>query len=145
MNTRREFFQNGILSFGIIPFLNRFDFSNNNNILPRWDIVYRVCENFILQMECGIKSQTKNIDSIDIHWDNTIYDKNKIGIYGYCCSYNHIVVSTKIDWLKQYNISTDLVIDSLCSHYMKQGYSRSKPIFGTNNYGSTKWGMRVYK
>lgn len=144
MNSRREFFQNSLLSFGIFPFLNKFDISNNA-FLPRLDILSKVCDNFIFQMERAIKSQTLNIDSIDIHWDNMIYDTNKVGIYGYCCSDNHIIVGTKIDWLKRYNVSTDLVIDSLCSYYMKNGYSRSETIFGTNNYGSTKWGIRLFK
>ena len=144
MSSRREFFQNSLLSFGICPLLNKFHISNND-FLPRWDIVSKICENFILQIDRAIKSQAKSIDSIDIHWDNMIYDNKKVGIYGYCCSDNHIIVGTKIDWLKRYNVSTDLVIDSLCSYYMKNGYSRSEPIFGTNNYVSTKWGIRVYK
>lgn len=33
MNTRREFFQNSLLSFGILPLLNKFNFSNNDSFL----------------------------------------------------------------------------------------------------------------
>lgn len=144
MNTRREFFQNSLLSFGILPLFNKFDISNND-LLPRWDVASKVCENFILQMERAIKSQNQNIDSIDIHWDNMVYDKNKVGIYGYGCSDNHIVVGTKIDWLKRYNVSTDLVIDSLCRYYVQQGYRRWELVVGTNNYRSDQWGIRLYK
>lgn len=149
MNTRREFFQNNILSFGVFPFLNKFNIVNNDNDNTpfslneiRWDVANKVCENFILQMQRKIKSQTKNIHSISIYWDDTINDPKRVGIYGFGCSDNNVLFGTSIDWLKKYNVSTDLVINSLCSHYIDNGYSRSKPIFGSKG---TKWGMRVYK
>lgn len=145
MNTRREFFQNSLLSFGILPLFNRFDISNND-LEPRWDIANRVCDIFILQMKERIKSQTKNIDSIGIYWDNRIHDHTRVGIYGYGYSHNDIIVGARVDWLKKYNVSTDLIIDALCQCYLlNQGYSRSETIIGSNNYGSSEWGVRVYK
>lgn len=150
MKTRREFLQNSILSVGIVPFFNKSNIVNNDNI-PfnlneiRWDVANKVCENFIVQMERKIKSQTKNIDSISItgfHKLKQLYDPNRVGIYGYGCSDKDIVVGTSVDWLKKYNVSTDIAINALCNHYTNNGYSRSEPVFGSKG---TKWGMRVYK
>lgn len=150
MNNRREFVKSSLLSFGILPLLNKFNFSNNDSFLiqnswrkflPRCDVASKVCENFILQMDRAIKSQTKIIDSIHIHWNN-IYDNDRVGIYGYCCSDNHIITGTSIDWLKKYNVSTNLVIDSLCRYYMKNGCNKSEPIIGSKG---CKWGVKVYK
>lgn len=142
MNTRRDFFQNSLLSFGILPLFNKFDF------LPRWDIVAKVVESFILNMDYeGIKTKNSRIYSIDICYDNMAPD-NKVGIYGLGFEKNNrirIVESTKIDWLKRYNISSSTIINALSDYYLKNGFSKSEPIIGSNNYGSSEWGISVYK
>ena len=139
MNSRREFFQNNLLSFGILPLLNRFDISNND-FLPRWDVAAKVVENFILDM-------AKNIDDMDlvfICYDNLV-DDNKVGIYGLGLKKEHLVWSTKIDWLKKYNVSSSHVINAISAYYLKNGFSKSERIIGSNNFGSSEWGIRVYK
>ena len=117
MKTRREFFQNSLLSFGIVPFLNKFDF-NHNNILSRYDMADRICDLFILQIEKKIKPQ-KNIISVDIYYDNTINDPKRVGIYGYGCSDNLVIVDTKVDWLKKYNVSPFIVMDLITKKLIK--------------------------
>jgi len=123
MNTRREFFQNNLLSFAVFPFINKFNIVNNDNT-PfnlneiRWDIADRICDLFILHIEEKIKPQ-KNIISVDIYYDNTINDPKRFGIYGYCCSDNDVVVGTKIDWLKTYNVSPFIVMDLITKKLIK--------------------------
>lgn len=142
MNTRREFFQNSLLSFGILPLFNKFDF------LPRWDIAAQVVESFILNMDYeGIKTKNSRIYSIDICYDNMAPD-NKVGIYGLGFEKNNrirIVESIKIHWLKRYNISSSTIINALSDYYLKNGFSKSEPIIGSNNYGSSEWGISVHK
>lgn len=75
MNTRREFFQNSLLSFGILPLLNKFNFSNNDSFL------------------------------IQNSWGKFLPP----------------------------------------AYYLKNGFSKSERIIGSNNYGSSEWGIRVYK
>lgn len=147
MNTRREFFQNSLLSFGILPLLNKFNFSNDD-FLPRWDIATKVVESFILNMDYeNIKTKNSRIYSIDILYDNMVTD-DKIGIYGLGFEENHpiwVVESTAVDWLKKYNISSSHVVNAISAYYLKKGFSKSEPIIGSNNYGSSGWGVRVYK
>ena len=143
MNTRREFFQNSLLSFGILPLFNKFDF------LPRWDVAAKVVESFILNMDYeNIKKRNSRINSIDICYDNMVPD-DKIGIYGIGFEKNNniwVAISTKtqIDWLKKYNVSHFHVVNAISAYYLKNGFSKSEPI-GSNNYGSSQWGVRVYK
>lgn len=149
MNTRREFFQNSLLSFGILPLLNKFNFSNND-FLPRWDVAAKVVESFILNMDYeNIKKRNSRINSIDICYDNMVPD-DKIGIYGIGFEKNNniwVAISTKtqIDWLKKYNVSSSTIINALSDYYLKNGFSKSEPIIGSNNYGSSQWGVRVFK
>lgn len=148
MNTRREFFQNSLLSFGILPLFNRFDISSNNNLLPRWDIAAKVVESFILNMDYeNIKTRNSRIDSIDICYDNMVTD-DKIGIYGLGFEKNNpiwVVKSTEVDWLKKYNVSSFHVVNTISAYYLKNGFSKSEPIIGSNNYGSSEWGVRLFK